>query len=468
MTRRTGSALTVAIVGWLGLILAGTEARAQGRVPNFPLGVAIPDGSGQNGLFWLGGDSPFGTYIAPEVSFWAFGDTFLSSPGVNSRQLSSVVANTIAIGLIVDGKFTPKYFYKGSAANKQAFFPNPDGSHKFWPKASAMIGGKLFVFLTLELVNLTVPLGDSGGAIETGVLVARVDNPTDIPTIWRVDYLTMHIEDPGRQANLKLGIEVLPSHGAVDGLVVYGFFNNAATRTNKSIVLLVSNRTLLTTPGGYAIDPGQFQYLAADPGNVNPHWKPGKGPYSGGPDDYLDTEIDSVSGYTVRWNAMLGRWQVVGANSQYAALYPYPAGSAYTPLPFARIFTHPSPFGPFIRSPQASNCYFYKFSDLDSPDRTLVCYTARQWQDPLDPAYNTDAHLLLTYTYSSMVVQDQERNPNLYQTHQVLLPNPYTGPPGTLTPCAAPPLTGLNPPPKAATPDPFAAPGTPRPLPFPR
>ena len=83
------------VVGIVALVLDAPEARAQGRIPNFPLGVALPDSSGHNGVFWLGADSPFGTYIGPDVSFWAFGDTYLSTPGVRGRQLSSVVANSV-------------------------------------------------------------------------------------------------------------------------------------------------------------------------------------------------------------------------------------------------------------------------------------------------------------------------------------------------------------------------------------
>ncbi len=413
---------------FVALAVLVPEALAQGRIPNFPLGVALPDATGRNGVYWLGADSPFGTYIGPDVSFWAFGDTYLSTPGVRGRQLSSVVANTVAIGQIVNGNFTPRYFYKGSIEKKQAFFPNPGPSHKYWPKASVLIKDKLYVFLSLMYVNPKAAPGDPGGSQDTGSVIARVHNPSAMPTNWKIDYIALHLENPGRQANLKLGIEVLPAPGA-NGLIVYGFFNNAKTNANKSVVVLVSNEILRDTPTGYGIDPAQVQYLAADPLNANARWRPGFGPVTAASDDYFDTRIDCVSGFTVRWNSILGKWQVVGANSQFAAMYPYPRGHPYVPSPTARIFAHPTPFGPFAASPEASNCQFYTFPELKSRDESLCVYSARQWQDANDPRYNTDANILLTYTFSTRDINRQVADPKLYQNYAVLLPNPFSGSP---------------------------------------
>jgi hypothetical protein len=452
----------------VGLVALGvTEARAQGRIPNFPMGVAISDSSGRSGAFWLGADSPFGTYIGPDVSFWAFGDTFLNPPGVNGRQLSNVVGNTIAIGQIVDGNFTPRYFYNGTADNRRAFFPDPGPSHKYWPKASALIEGKLYVFLSLMYVNPRVPAGDPAGAQDTGSVIARVLNPTDIPTNWRVEYIALHRENAGRQAILKLGTEILPAPGA-RSLIVYGLLTNAKTKSYKAVVTLVSYDALKDTPAGLGVDPSQVQYLAADASNANPRWRPGLGTYNGPSDDYLNTEIDCISGFTVRWNAILAKWQVVGAFSQFAASSPYPRNHPYKPQPTARIFTHPTPFGPFVNSPEAKTCYFYTFPELKSRETSLCCYTARQWQDAGDPRYNTDANLLFTYTFSSRDMNKALADTNVYQNHYALIPNPFSGSLATQSACAdipkpaSAPIAGNHP-----LADPFGAPGVPYPMTFP-
>ncbi len=382
--------------------------------------------------------------------------------------MSSVVANTVAIGQIVNGNFTPRYFYKGSTEKKQAFFPNPGPSHKYWPKASILIKDKLYVFLSLMYVNPKAAAGDPGGSLDTGSVIARVHNPSAMPTNWKIDYIALHLENPGRQANLKLGIEVIPAPGA-NGVIVYGFFNNAKTNAIKSVVMLVSNDILRDTPTGYGIDPAQVQYLAAVPLNAIARWRPGfrtrhrfgrrllRHPHRLRLGLHRPMEFDpgQVAG-------------LVGANSQFAAMYPYPRGHPYVPSPTARIFAHPTPFGPFVASPEASNCQFYTFPELKSRDESLCVYSARQWQDPKDPRYNTDANLLMTYTFSTRDINKQVADPKLYQNYAVLLPNPFSGSPANPPVCPDPPKRPPAPIP-ASSPlaDPFGAPGAPTPLPFP-
>ena len=427
----------------------------------------MPDDSGRNGLAWLGSDSPYGTYIGPALSFWAFGDTYLSVPGLAGRQFSGVVANTIAIGRVVGGNFIPTYYYRGTPERRQAFFPNPGPTHRYWPKASVEIDGKLYVFLSLMYVKPAVPAGDPGGVQDAGTVIARVNNPLAPPTTWQIDYLALHYEDFSREANLKLGVEVLPAPSAA-GLIVYGMFTNAKTNSYKGVVAMISNAVLRDTPAGTGIDPTQVQYLAADASNANPRWKPGLGTFDGPPDDYLDTRIDCVSGFTVRWNSLLVRWQVVGAFSQYAAAFPYPKGDSYTPKPVARIYASPTPFGPFQGVPESSSCNFYTFPELNSKDEALWCYAVRQWQDMDDPRSSTDANLLFTYTFSTRDMNEQLSNLKLYQNYTVLVPHPFSGPPVGPPLCAdRPKLAPVPIPGNDPLADPFGAPGAPKPLPFP-
>ncbi len=231
---------------------------------------------------------------------------------------------------------------------------------------------------------------------------------------------------------------------------------------------MVSNDALRDTPAGTGIDPAQVQYLAAEPSNANPRWRPGLGTIDGPPDDYFDTRIDCVSGFTVRWNSILAKWQVVGAFSQFAAAYPYPRGHPYTPKPCARIMVSPTPFGPFVNSPDATDCYFFDFPELKSTDESLSVYTARQWQDAMDPRYNTDASILLTYTLSSRDMNKLLTDSKMYQNHYAIMANPFTGTSAPSTACAELPKLPPSPVPGTSTlADPFGAPGAPIPLPFP-
>ena len=466
MKPRVRSTLVMSVAVWIAQALAGSEAVAQGRIPNFPQGIAVPDDSGRNGLAWLGSDSPYATYIGAGISFWAFGDTYLSVPGQAGRQLSGVVANTIAIGRVVGGNFIPAYYYRGTPDRRQAFFPNPGPTHKYWPKASVVVDGKLYVFLSLMYVNLAIPAGDPNGVRDTGTVIARVNNPLAPPTTWQIDYLALHYHNAG-EANLMLGAEVLAAPGA-GGLIVYGIFTNDKTKSYKGVVAMISNAALRDTPAGTGIDPTRCQYLAADASNANLRWKPGLGTFDGTADDYLDTRIDCVSGFTVRWNSLLARWQVVGAFSQFAAAFPYPKGHPYTPLPVARIYASPTPFGPFQGVPESSSCNFYTFPELNSKDETLCCYAVRQWQDMEDPRSSTDANLLFTYTFSTRDMNEQLANLKLYQNYAVLVPNPFSGPQDGPPLCAdRPKLAPVPIPGNHPLADPFGAPGAPKPLAFP-
>ena len=457
------SNLTRLILALAALTFAMPVALGQGRIPNFPPGIALPDDTGRHGVVWLGGDSPIGASLGPDLSFWAFGDTFIGDPAAPSRRLDRVVANTIAIGQTQSGTFVPRYFYRGTFDARQAFFPDPDPSHKYWPKAVLVLRGKLYVFLSLIYVNLNKGADDPLGVLDTGCVVARVNNPTEMPTRWSVDYITLHVERRPSQARLKPVVEVIPADGG-RSLIVYGFFNDEPSNTNRSVVLLVASDALENAPTGTDVDPSRVQYLSAGPGNANPTWKPGFGRWETGPGDYFDTRIDSVSGFTVRWNSILAKWQVVGADSQFAAASPWPRGNPFHPKPTARIFLHPTPFGPFAGTPESITQEFFTFPELrNPPDESIYCYCAHQWQDPTEPTLSSDANLLLTYTYSSRDFNRLLADPATYQNKSVFLQNPYSGAQANPD-VARTPMPPLN---VRTIPDPFAAPGAPKPLPFP-
>ena len=70
------------------------------------------------------------------------------------------MSNTVGIGRVVDGKFTVSYHYRGSPERRQAFFPDPGPSHRYWPNASIVIDGKLYLFLNLVYLDKSRPVSD--------------------------------------------------------------------------------------------------------------------------------------------------------------------------------------------------------------------------------------------------------------------------------------------------------------------
>ena len=448
---------TVAIGFFVGSV---TSVHAQSRVPNFTLGQAFSDANPQNIAYWLGGDSARGTYVGPNYSFWGFGDTFLANPGsTGGRSTSNLVGNTIAIGQIdANGNFSPTYFYRGTLQNKQAFFPDPAPNFRYWCHPSVMLNGNLYVFLQLRY---RVPGSDPNGTY-AGEFIARIKNPTAIPNQWNIEYIYM-ISDPNNNSDIKPGVEILPS---ADGkfLVVYGFYNNprpGAPNPNKTIVLMLDTQGLEKTTAGSFINQSYIQHLSADQNNQNLRWLPGfVDRDAAGDPQYFDLHIDSVSGFTIRWNAGLQQYQVVGINGIYAQK-PTPA-QPQAPSS-AHIFLNKNWWGPF-KGPGVSNADIYNFPELNNGS-DKICYTVCEWQDSGFAGLN-DHNILFTYTYSSMSIPNQIADPSLYQNHAAIVDNPfYPSPRSSKASRVA--VQGANTHQSSSPPDLFSDPNFPKPLPFP-
>jgi hypothetical protein len=441
------------------------SAVAQDRVPQFGLGVAQPDGTGQNVILWLGGDAPHGTYIAPNYSFWGFGDTFLGDPRVSGRHipnpgnssLSDIVGNTIAIGQtnssINNGNFTPYYFYSGTIANKKGFFPEPAPGYRFQILGSMMVGGKLFVFLFTRYV---APGSTDTNGQFLGTFIARVNNPTALPPNWSIDYLPVYTTPAGTSCPLQLGYNLLLSF---DGQYLFAYGNYQGTSPPRTIVLAFSTSTLLSTPGGTFVPQSGIQHLEAGP-NGQPFWQAGINTDG----NYFDTQIDPIF-FSLRYNATANLWQLVGIKG-FSAGPGNNAPANYQVGP--TVYMNNSPFGPF-RTGSNYQGLFYAFGEFAAnyPDTgtfpsNRYCYCAREW---VDPSLSNDETIVFTYTYSSNL-SDQLSDPNTYQTHQAAAPNPYFS---INKAVKLAPTVGRSKGAKSSTPasDPFSAPGVPKPLPFP-
>ncbi len=438
-SRRIMTALAFVL---LATALSSQRASAQSQIPNFPLGVAFSSPSSSNNMWWLGGDAPYGMYLPGQGSFWGFSDTFLNQNG--GRQGASVVGNTIAIGQILNGNFTPTYFYGGSATKPTGFFPEPAVGTRFWIQKALYINNKLFVFLSVRYVP---PGSTDTNGIYSGEFIARVNNPTAVPWNWQVDYLTLiFTNQAGLQCTLQPGVEAIPTTDG-NNVVVYGYFVSSDGSSNKSVIITVTVDALMNTAANTAINANQVQYFANDGGVLS--WKPGFGGLAdtGGTDDYADTYLRSVSGMSIRYNSTLGMWQVVGINGI--------STQTSTPANSACVWYSTSAAGPFVRNNLVTN--FPQAPGPNVPDPSLYCYTVREWLT--DPSQPNDSEILFTYTYSSTNFNEILTNGSLYQEYSqtVANPGPNGGVPASNAMIRRPKLNRST-----RTPDPLFGPNIPK------
>lgn len=443
--------------------LAAPAQAQQGRAPFFGAGVTLSDGNSQNAVYWLGGDAPHGTLISPNYSFWGFGDTFLGDPRVSGRhianpgnsQLADVVGNTIAIGQInSSGNFYTTYFYSGSVANKKGFFPEPATGYRFQVLGSYALRGKLFVFLFTRYT--ASGSADTNGQY-VGTFLARVNNPSAIPTNWSIDYIPVITTPAGTTCQLQLGYNLLPSF---DGNTLYVYGDYVPSNVGKNIVCAFDVGTMMTAPAGQFFPQSGVQHLEENGTSVGA-WQPGLS----SPNDnnnYFDTQIDPIF-FSLRWNPSAppfagqggpsGKWQMIGIYGFSAG--PGGSGSNQTA---ATLYLSDSPFGRFRSAPykqvlptfpELSNTSF------DSANQNIkYCYCAREWVDTSLSQAQQDQQITITYTYDAQYnpynpdgsVNQNVSNANLnihlndnntYQNRNLTFANPYFSA-GTTRAMAAP------------------------------
>ena len=210
--------------------------------------------------------------------------------------------------------------------------------------------------------------------VETTVtsIVARINNPAVHPSLWQIDYLDLCYDQ-----NPFFGVEALVVGNEI---AVYGY--DVSFFPGKSIVIKLSLATLLSAPNGSYIG-NQAQYLS------NSYtWKPGlTGP------DVWDTEITSVAGFSVRYNARIQKWQVIRIDGFYASNDPG------QPVQVQMLV---SSFGPFgapgpVRWEDRKNIYHFPELTWGDPlfKSNAKCYGVREYEGF---SSNPDYKILFTYT----------------------------------------------------------------------
>ncbi|HSR30499.1 MAG TPA: hypothetical protein VLY63_08030, partial [Anaerolineae bacterium] len=146
------SVLVVLAVLWL-VACGSTAAPAPATVepPSSDLLQAEPwpeaDALFRSNPKWLGSDDAYSVDLGNGRTLWLFGDTFISRSFLNTRRLSTLIRNSVAIQSGYDPSTASMEFaWRTERGKPLSFFPEEDDTW-FWPGHGIALDGKLFLFL---------------------------------------------------------------------------------------------------------------------------------------------------------------------------------------------------------------------------------------------------------------------------------------------------------------------------------
>ena len=156
---------------------------------------------------WHGADGAATVDLGSGRVLWLFSDSFVSTDSLKDRSRSRIIRNSIAIqkGYRMDTA-TIQFFYRQQGSEPADYF-TARGHEWYWMGPGICVDGKLIVFLfTVKATNVGL------GFEATGWEYAVVDNPTDSPEQWNIQYHKgLHTPGmiAGSSAVLKQGPDLL-------------------------------------------------------------------------------------------------------------------------------------------------------------------------------------------------------------------------------------------------------------------
>ena len=134
--------------------------------------------------YWRGADGAATVELSSGKILWLFSDTFIDQSGTGKRSNSkTMIRNSIAIQDSSSLESGLTYYFKGTKQKAEDFFKVP-GEKWFWTGHGILIKDKLMVFLIEETST------NKGIGFEAiGWYVAIIENPSDNPNKWIINYL---------------------------------------------------------------------------------------------------------------------------------------------------------------------------------------------------------------------------------------------------------------------------------------
>lgn len=156
---------------------------------------------------WTGADGDYSLKLPDGRIIWLFSDTWIGRIENGAHRDSVIIDNSVGIqtGNKID------FFYGRTDGKPAAMFTQPDAA--FWIYDGVLLEGRLQLFL--QRVDKR---GDDGFR-HTGTVLARISNPHDPPTDWKVEYLELPFGRFTAAGDTLFGSAILRSGGHV---YVYG------------------------------------------------------------------------------------------------------------------------------------------------------------------------------------------------------------------------------------------------------
>ena len=133
---------------------------------------------------WMGSDDAYSIDLGDGRTLWLFGDTFISRTFLNTRRLSTMIRNSVAIQSGYDPSTASIEFYWRTYKRAPASFFAEDGDTWFWPGHGIVLDGKLFIFFMA-----TRSSSEGIGFEHPGWRAVLVSNPDQPPSEWNVQWL---------------------------------------------------------------------------------------------------------------------------------------------------------------------------------------------------------------------------------------------------------------------------------------
>jgi hypothetical protein len=298
---------------------------------------------------WLGGDSAFSLPLSSSTSLWTFQDSFIGGHNQNTRANARLIAGTVALAECRNGTYSIHYFWNASGNPPRAIFDDRNAAgDRFWSHQPWMHEGAMYASLTIVHNDATAPLGFA----ETGTKLARVANPLDVPTSWRIEYLEL-------STLAAVGKGVALEDGFVD---LYAPFEGDVIVARLPLDALAATTTPATL----------LQYLSSDG-----TWKPGIVA-----SDAKKMGIAANTGMTLRFHPGASKW---------LALY---TDTHQFPSPTVSLSMASKLEGPWSG---ALGVYSVPEMNVATPgfDADTYCYAAYE-----HPEWNSNAERLLAFTYT--------------------------------------------------------------------
>jgi hypothetical protein len=167
---------------------APTPPSAVGEVPSSDLIQAAPwpeaDALFRSDPEWLGSDGAYSIDLGDGRVLWLFGDTFISTSFLNTRRISKMIRNSVAVQTGYDPSTAAMAFYwRTEGGRPSSFFPE-DGETWFWPGHGIALGDRLIVFLMA-----TRATSEGLGFEHTAWRAVSISNPERPPSEWDLTWL---------------------------------------------------------------------------------------------------------------------------------------------------------------------------------------------------------------------------------------------------------------------------------------